>query len=66
MVAGVAGGVIASSITQTQARNSQQFLELPIGPWEIKAFHFRARVWTWIEHTAFWAGLICAFLSIKR
>lgn len=49
MVAGLAGGVIASSITQTSARSSEQFLSLPIGPWEWKALHFRARIWTWIE-----------------
>ena len=32
MVAGLSGGVIASSITQTFARSSQEFLLLPIGP----------------------------------
>jgi hypothetical protein len=66
MIAGLAGGVIASSITQTTARSSEDFLSQPIGPWELKAIHFSARAWTWIEHTSFWAGLIFAVLSFKR
>ena len=41
MLAGLAGGVIASSITQTAARSSEEFLSFPIGPWEFKAIHFR-------------------------
>ena len=66
MTAGLAGGVIASSITQTQARCSEEFLSERIGPWEMKWLHFRARIWTWIEHTAFWVGLVLAALSILR
>ncbi len=63
MVAGLAGGVIASSITQTQKRSSQEFLEEPTGPWNWKKIHFRAQIWTYIEHTAFWIGLIAAVFS---
>ena len=66
MIAGLSGGVIASSITQTSARSSKEFLTLSIGPWEIKALHFRAQTWTWIEHTAFWAGLVMAVLSFRK
>ena len=65
MLAGLAGGVIASSITQTTARSSEEFLSREIGPWEIRKLHFRARIWSWIEHTAFWAGLILAVFSFK-
>jgi hypothetical protein len=65
MIAGLAGGVIASSITQTTARSTRQFLELDIGPWEWKLVHIKARTWTWVEHTSFWIGLIAAVLSIK-
>jgi hypothetical protein len=65
MIAGVAGGVIASSITQSTARSSAEFLSCPIGPWEIKRLHFRARIWTWIEHTSFWIGLILAVFSFE-
>jgi len=65
MVAGLAGGMIASSITQTKARSSAEFLEEPIGPWDWKPVFFRARVWTWIEHTSFWVGLIAAALSFR-
>lgn len=65
MVAGLAGGVIASSITQTAARSSEEFLNQAIGPWEWKLIHFQARIWTWIEHTAFWVGLGSAVLSFR-
>jgi hypothetical protein len=63
MIAGLAGGVIASSITQTKARSSQEFLDEKVGPWDWKRLHFRARVWTWIEHTTFWVGLVLAAIS---
>jgi hypothetical protein len=66
MAAGLAGGVIASGITQTLARCSEEFLSERIGPWEVKWLHFRARIWTWIEHTSFWVGLILAALSVRR
>lgn len=66
MIAGMAGGVIASSITQSTARSSAEFLSRPIGPWEISRIHFRARTWTWIEHTSFWIGLILAAFSFGR
>jgi hypothetical protein len=58
-----AGGVIASSITQTQKRSSQEFLEEATGLWNWKSIHFPSRIWTFIEHTAFWIGLIAAVLS---
>jgi hypothetical protein len=63
MIAGLAGGVIASSITQSSARSSEQFLEERVGPWDWKKIHFKARIWTWLEHTAFWLGLIIAAVS---
>jgi hypothetical protein len=63
MIAGLAGGVIASSITQTEARSSREFLNEPIGPWDWEAIHFSARKWTYIEHTSFWIGLTLAVLS---
>jgi hypothetical protein len=34
--AGLAAGVIASSLTQTVARSAREFLDLPIGPWDFK------------------------------
>lgn len=63
MTAGLAGGVIASSLTQTSALDSKAFLRERIGPWEWKPLHFEARKWTWLEHTSFWCGLVCAVLS---
>jgi hypothetical protein len=47
VIAGLAGGVIASSITQTEAPSSLEFLKEPIGPWDWKAIHFPASIWTW-------------------
>lgn len=63
MIAGLAGGVIASSVTQTQMCSVQEFLEEPTGLWNWKRTHFRARIWTYIEHTAFWLGILSAVLS---
>ena len=64
VLAGLAGGVIASSITQTSTRNAAEFLESAIGPWNWDAF--KARYWTWIEHTAFWIGLLFAVFTFKK
>ena len=61
IVAGVAAGVIASSITQTRSNSADEFLKEKVGPWG--ADLFPARIWVYVEHTAFWLGLICALLS---
>ncbi len=66
LAAGLAGGIIASSLTQTRAADSGDFLDERIGPWNFRRVFFRARVWTWIEHTGFWIGLIAAVLSFVR
>ncbi len=63
MVAGFAGGVIVSSITQTTAKSTAEFLGLDIGPWDVKFTRREAREWTYVEHTSFWLGLIAAALS---
>ena len=69
MIAGLAGGVIVSSITQCLAANapgcvnSAQFLDRSIGPWDWTTIHFPGRVWTYIEHTSFWLGLLSAVAS---
>jgi hypothetical protein len=63
MVAGFAGGVIVSSLTQRIGGSSIDFLEKKIGPWNWKTIHGKARKWTYVEHTSFWIGLISAFLS---
>jgi hypothetical protein len=64
-LAGLAGGVIASSLTQTSARSSREFLDEYIGPWEVYLFQDRARYWTWVEHTALWLGLAFAVVSVS-
>jgi len=63
MLAGFAGGVIISSITQVETTKTSDFLKCSIGPWGFKCFRFNARKWTYIEHTSFWLGLGCAVLS---
>jgi len=63
MLAGLAGGVIVSSITQIESTKTSDFLECRIGLWDLKNIHFHAFKWTYIEHTSFWIGLICAILS---
>jgi hypothetical protein len=64
LLAGFAGGVIISSITQSVGKGSPEFLETKIGPWRSELF--RARTWTYVEHNAFWVGLIMAILSFVR
>jgi hypothetical protein len=59
-------GVIASSLTQTVGVSSKEFLGKQIGPWTGNLIHFRARYWTYIEHTSFWIGLLCAVGSFVR
>ncbi|NDZ16987.1 hypothetical protein C7T35_39770 [Variovorax sp. WS11] len=64
-VAGFAGGVIVSSITQyigPPNRSSETFLAERIGPMWKRGWP--ALKWTYLEHGAFWAGLALAALSI--
>jgi hypothetical protein len=71
MVAGFAGGVIASSITQClgleqstilqRCSSAQDFLAMRLGPMEVAWFY--GRTWTQIEHVAFWIGLVLAAVS---
>lgn len=63
VVAGFAGGVIASSLTQVVSGTSEKFLDSEIGPWGAQKFKGKARTWTYWEHTAFWVGLLIAVLS---
>lgn len=52
-LAGLAGGIIASSTTQCES--FQDFWTRQQGPW---GFEWMAgKYWTWVEHTAFWASL---------
>lgn len=62
LVAGLAAGVIASSITQHLGGSSNDFLERELGPWHLK--WGKGLYWTWWEHTAFWLGILAATLSI--
>ena len=63
LLAGFAGGVIVSSITQHVGGSSNDFLETEIGPWNAKCIHALGRTWTYIEHTSFWVGLLAAIAS---
>lgn len=62
-LAGFAGGVIVSSLTQWHSGSTDDFLKSEIGPWHWRRFWFRARCWTYVEHTAFWLGLLAAAAS---
>lgn len=73
LVAGLAGGVIVSSITQCYGHfrtgpapctSTPVFLDQRLGPWELE--WFTGRTWTQIEHTAFWAGLLLALASFRK
>ena len=61
IVAGFAGGVIASSITQSRSANVSEFLKEKTGPWSMKLCS--GKWWTYIEHTFFWAGIVSVVLS---
>jgi hypothetical protein len=61
MVAGIAGGVVASGVSQSRSNSAEDFLREKIGPWSTTLFP--GRVWVYVEHTAFWLGLIFAVLS---
>ena len=63
MVAGFAGGVIVSSLTQWHSGGTTDFLHSKIGPWDWHLLWFRGKSWTYIEHTAFWLGLLAAAAS---
>ena len=60
MIAGFAGGVIVSSLTQWHSGSALDFLNSKIGPWDIERLRYMARHWTYVEHTAFWIGLFAA------
>jgi len=63
LAAGVAAGVIASSITQCGGGNSREFLQSEIGPWNAQRIHMPGLEWTFLEHTSFWIGILTATLS---
>lgn len=63
LLAGLAGGVIVSSITQMESIKTSDFFRCSIGPWSWSGLYFNAKKWTYIEHTSFWLGLGCAISS---
>lgn len=73
LVAGFAGGVIVSSITQCfghvqaelpgRCASTFEFLNQRLGPWDF--LWFSGKTWTRIEHTAFWFGVLLALASFK-
>jgi hypothetical protein len=58
IIAGMAGGVIASCCTQYES--FQELWEQPQGPSNRK--WFKGSTWAAIEHTSFWIG--AAFLAV--
>jgi hypothetical protein len=66
MTAGVAGGVIISTITQcygVACKNTMELLGMSIGPWNGKLIATDGQSWVYIEHTSFWLGLVFAIVS---
>src|SRR5258706_12327821 len=61
MVAGIAAGGVASSVTHSAGKGAEDFLKAKIGPWDTALLP--AKVWVHIEHTAFWLAVICAVLA---
>ena len=61
IVAGIAAGVIASSVIQSKSNGADDFLKAKIGPWDTALLP--AKQWVHIEHSAFWLAVICAVLS---
>jgi len=59
-VAGFAGGIIASSCAHFTSRND--LWATRIGPSRCKCLE--GEYWTYVEHTAFWAGIVTALLSV--
>src|SRR6267143_1290387 len=61
LVAGIAAGVIASSVIQSRSNGADDFLRAKIGPWDTALLP--GKVWVHIEHSSFWLAVICAVLS---
>ena len=61
LVAGIAAGVIASSVIQSKSNGAEDFLRAKIGPWDSTLLP--AKLWVHIEHSAFWLAVICAVMS---
>lgn len=59
-LAGFAGGVIVSSITQAQSYTV--FWASRLGPFRLK--WFTAEMWTYIEHGAFWIAVVLAVFAV--
>jgi hypothetical protein len=61
-VAGLAGGVIASSVAEFGLfQQTQKFADIPLGFWGIPIASYR--VWATIEHTSFWVGVAVPALT---
>ncbi|MGJ5136864.1 hypothetical protein ACQR1V_02660 [Bradyrhizobium oligotrophicum] len=60
LLAGIAGGTIASSIPGYSGYT--RFWGAVIGPFRLRLF--KAETWTYIEHSAFWLAVFLAVLSL--
>jgi hypothetical protein len=63
-LAGFAGGVIVSSITQWEGGSAQAFLKTKLGPWDGEKIQLSGKTWAKVEHTSFWLGLFAAVASV--
>ncbi|HEX6273987.1 MAG TPA: hypothetical protein VFZ53_13155 [Polyangiaceae bacterium] len=60
-LAGFAGGVLVSSMCE--ASGLAAFWAMSLGPFSLELMP--ARYWTYLEHTAFWLSLACAFVALN-
>jgi hypothetical protein len=61
-VAGLAGGTIASSLPHFTSIKT--FWTTRLGPYRLELF--AGETWTYIEHSAFWAGVICGLVAVFK
>jgi amino acid transporter len=60
VLAGMAGGMVGSSIPSFSAYSS--FLESRLGPW--RSEWFTGAVWIHLEHTFFWISIVTAVAGV--
>jgi len=61
-LAGLAGGVIASTVPQRSG--AKALYREKAGPWALE--FMPGRWWTYVEHTSFWLGIIAVIIAFAR
>ncbi len=76
LIAGAAGGVIGTNIPKfdkfstfwhgQDSQDDNNNKKLYISPFGVKFLYFPGKVWAYIEHSAFWFGILIAIYSFLR